>query len=52
MVSIEPSQLYERKYLAGKRQDLRRFLTELHSDSNENSGVFANLWSQTFLDVW
>jgi uncharacterized protein (DUF1501 family) len=45
--------VFDRNFLRpGESQDLRPYLEEIHAESLDNSGVFGNLWSQTFMDVW
>ena len=39
-------------FLRGDSQQLRDFLKSLHTETNDNSGVFGNVWSQTFVDIW
>ena len=34
------------------KQDLRGYLEELHSETNELSGVFGDLFSRSFIDNW
>ena len=34
------------------KQDLREYLAEIHSETDEVSGVFGDAFSQTFVDVW
>lgn len=46
------ARVYEPNWLNDKSQALREYLTTLNSKTSENSGVFANKWSQTFIDVW
>lgn len=45
--------VFDRNFLrAGESQELREYLQSIHSDTTDNSGVFGNHWSQTFVDVW
>ena len=45
--------VFDRNFLkGGTNQELRRFLESVHAETDENSGVFGNRWSQTFVDVW
>ena len=44
--------VFEREFLKGDQQELRVFLESLHSETGDNSGAFANKWSQSFVDIW
>ena len=52
--SSGPRTLYEREFMNWReRVDiLRPYLEEVHSETKENVGMFGNMWSQTFVDVW
>ena len=44
--------IYDNNWLSGKSQELRGHLESLHSLTDENSGIFGNKWSQSFIDIW
>ena len=45
--------ILNRNFLKGEtNQQLRGFLESLHAETDDNSGVFGNAWSQTFVDIW
>ena len=44
--------LHDRSFLKGDSQQLRNYLKSLHSGTDDNSGVFGNAFSQTFVDIW
>ena len=44
--------VFERNHLKDEKQDLREFLKSIHGETEDNSGVFADKFSQTFIDVW
>ena len=44
--------VFDRNFLRSQNQELRVFLEQLHSETDDNSGVFGNAWSQTFVDNW
>jgi hypothetical protein len=46
------ARIYEPNWLNDKSQDFREYLELLNSKTSENSGMFADKWSQTFVDVW
>jgi hypothetical protein len=52
--SSGPRTVYEREFLNWRdgTDELRPYLEELHSETVENAGIFGNMWSQTFVDVW
>ena len=52
--SSGPRTLYEREFMNWREgtDELRPYLEEVHSETVENAGMFGNMWSQTFLDVW
>jgi hypothetical protein len=54
VASSGPETLYEREFMNWRdgTDELRPYLEELHSETVENAGMFGNMWSQTFLDVW
>jgi uncharacterized protein (DUF1501 family) len=44
--------LFERGFLSFKDQNLREFLSSLHSETGDNSGAFSDMWSEKFIDSW
>ena len=54
VASSGPRTLYEREFMNWREGTdlLRPYLEQVHSETVENAGVFGNMWSQTFLDVW
>lgn len=52
--SSGPRTIYEREFMNWRdgTDQLRPYLEEVHSETVENAGMFGNMWSQTFLDVW
>lgn len=52
--SAGPRTIYEREFLnwRDRTEQLRPYLEEVHSETVENAGMFGNMWSQTFLDIW
>lgn len=44
--------IYDNNWLSGKSQELRGHLETLHSQTDENSGIFGDKWSQSFIDIW
>ena len=57
LVDIMPtagmSKVHDRDFLRrGENQQLRSFLEAIYADSDDNSGLFGNVWSQTFVDTW
>ena len=47
-----PSKFLDRNFLLAGNQQLRGYLESLHGETHDNSGLFANIWSQSFIDVW
>ena len=44
--------VFDRNFLRGESEELREFLQSIHAETEDNSGIFGNLWSQNFIDVW
>ena len=44
--------IYDNNWLSGKSQELRGLLESLHGKTDDNSGVFGDKWSQSFIDIW
>ncbi len=49
-----PRTMYEREFMNWREgtDELRDYLEAIHSETTENSGIFGDMWSQTFVDVW
>ena len=49
-----PQLIYERKFLnrKAKREDLRGYIESRHYETEENSGVLANIQSKSFIYTW
>lgn len=44
--------VFDRNFMKGNDQQLREYLELLHSETDDNSGVFGDGYSQTFVDLW
>ncbi len=52
MSTDELPRIRDQSFLRGDSQELREFLSSLHAETTDNSGVFGNAWSQAFVDIW
>lgn len=53
VMSTEGSpRIVDRHFLKGESQQLREFLESLYAESDDNSGIFGEAWSQSFVDIW
>jgi hypothetical protein len=46
------SKIYENEWLSEESQRLREHLESLYAQTEDNSGVFGDKWSQSFIDIW
>ncbi len=44
--------IVDRNFLKGDSQQLRGFLQSLHAETDDNSGIFGDAWSQSYVDIW
>jgi len=45
--------VHDRNFLKGEEnRQLQVFLEAIHAETDDNSGLFGNAWSQTFVNMW
>lgn len=44
--------MFDRDFLRGESRQIESFLSSLHAETDDNSGIFANAFAQSFVDTW